>query len=231
MNQERIGKLIKEIRKDNNLTQKDLAKKLGVTYQAVSKWETGKNIPDIAILKKISEEYNIDLDDILEGKKKHKKKDKKKYILPIVLIILLVISFGSIFLRNNDTLEFKKITTNNNNFKVTGSIANSKGKTYIYITDISYEGIDDETTYETITSTLYEKYKNTNVEIKQSATPGKNITLKEHLAKVKFNIDNYKLNCEELEDSKFYIEVKATNKNDKVTTYKIDLQLEEICLE
>ena len=53
MNQERIGKLIKEIRKDNNLTQKDLAKKLGVTYQAVSKWETGKNIPDIAILKKL----------------------------------------------------------------------------------------------------------------------------------------------------------------------------------
>ena len=231
MNQERIGALIKEIRKDNNLTQKDLAKKLGVTYQAVSKWETGKNIPDISILKQISEEYNIDIDDILNGIKKKKKKNKNRFILPIILIILLIISITTIIISNKNNFEFKKITITNNNFKVTGSIANSKDKTYIYISDISYEGIDDEETYETITSTLYEKYKNTNVEIKQNTEPEHNITLQEHLKKVKFNIDNYKLNCEDLEDSKFYIEVKATNKEDKTTIYKIDLQLEEICLE
>ena len=51
MEQEKIGKFIKKIRVDNGLTQKDLADKLGVTYQAVSKWENGKNIPDIMILK------------------------------------------------------------------------------------------------------------------------------------------------------------------------------------
>ena len=59
MNQDKIGKLIKKIRKENNLTQADFAKDLGVTYQAVSKWENGKNIPDISILKKISNKYNI----------------------------------------------------------------------------------------------------------------------------------------------------------------------------
>lgn len=53
MNQEKIGSLIKKIRKENNLTQQDFAKKYGVTYQAVSKWENGKNIPDIALLKEI----------------------------------------------------------------------------------------------------------------------------------------------------------------------------------
>lgn len=41
MNQEKIGKLIKKIRQDNNLTQQELAKKYGITYQAVSKWENG----------------------------------------------------------------------------------------------------------------------------------------------------------------------------------------------
>ena len=41
MNQERIGSFIKTIRQDNKLTQKELADKLGVTYQAVSKWENG----------------------------------------------------------------------------------------------------------------------------------------------------------------------------------------------
>ena len=59
MDQERIGNFIKKIRVDNNLTQRELADKLGVTYQAVSKWENGKNIPDIQTLKQISKEFNI----------------------------------------------------------------------------------------------------------------------------------------------------------------------------
>ena len=59
MNQERIGALIKEIRKDNNLTQKDLAKKLGVTYQAVSKWESGTAYPDTDKLIQISKIFNV----------------------------------------------------------------------------------------------------------------------------------------------------------------------------
>ena len=45
MNQEKFGKLIKSIRKEHNLTQKELADKLGVTFQAVSKWETGLSFP------------------------------------------------------------------------------------------------------------------------------------------------------------------------------------------
>ena len=53
MDQKRIGNLIKELRKKNNLTQEKFAEKYGVTYQAVSKWENGKNIPDISLLKQI----------------------------------------------------------------------------------------------------------------------------------------------------------------------------------
>ena len=49
MNQEKIGEFIKKLRQDNNLTQKDLANKYNVTYQAVSKWERGLNIPDISL--------------------------------------------------------------------------------------------------------------------------------------------------------------------------------------
>ena len=74
MNQEKIGKLIKEIREKNHLTQGELADKLGVTYQAVSKWENGKNIPDIAILKRISELYDVDINTLLDLKKEKKKR-------------------------------------------------------------------------------------------------------------------------------------------------------------
>ena len=72
MDQNKIGNFIKSIRLDNNLTQKSFADKFGVTYQAVSKWENGKNIPDISILKQICDEYNIDINEILNGEKKKK---------------------------------------------------------------------------------------------------------------------------------------------------------------
>ena len=77
MDQERIGKFIKDIRKKNNLTQKDLADKYNVTYQAVSKWETGKNMPDISILKEICKDYNKDINELLIDKKVSQKYKSK----------------------------------------------------------------------------------------------------------------------------------------------------------
>ena len=59
MDQEKFGKFIKQIRKDHNLTQKQLAEKYNVTYQAVSKWETGKNMPDISLIKQIAKDFNV----------------------------------------------------------------------------------------------------------------------------------------------------------------------------
>ena len=79
MDQEKFGKLIKEIRKKNNLTQNDLATKYNVTYQAVSKWENGKNMPDMALIKQISNDFNISLEEMLDVPKKNKK--------PLLLII------------------------------------------------------------------------------------------------------------------------------------------------
>ena len=50
MNQEKIGKFISECRKNQKLTQEQLAEKLNITYKAVSKWETGKGMPDSSIM-------------------------------------------------------------------------------------------------------------------------------------------------------------------------------------
>ncbi len=46
MNQERIGKFIATCRKEKNLTQEELAEKLGVTSKSISRWENGKTMPD-----------------------------------------------------------------------------------------------------------------------------------------------------------------------------------------
>ena len=82
MDQEKVGSFIKQLRKDNNLTQNEFANKLGVTYQAVSKWENGKNVPDIATMKEISNLFGVNIDKIISGKKENKD-FKNKYIIII----------------------------------------------------------------------------------------------------------------------------------------------------
>ena len=63
-----ISKYLQFLRKSNNYTQDDLAEKLGISRQAVSKWETGMTIPDLEVLLKISKIYDITINDILEPK-------------------------------------------------------------------------------------------------------------------------------------------------------------------
>lgn len=88
MNQENIGKYIKKLRKENNLSQEKLADKLGVTYQAVSKWERGLNLPDMTTLKEMSNLFNVNIDDIINGESSKKTKSNNKiYIIVIIILI------------------------------------------------------------------------------------------------------------------------------------------------
>lgn len=67
MNQEKIGKFIAACRKENGYTQAGLADKLGITGRAVSKWETGKSMPDVSIMLELCELLNINVNELLTG--------------------------------------------------------------------------------------------------------------------------------------------------------------------
>lgn len=69
MDQVKIGKFISELRREKGLTQEQLAEKLGVTQKSVSRWETGKNMPDLSLLLPLSLELDISVSDLLEGEK------------------------------------------------------------------------------------------------------------------------------------------------------------------
>lgn len=229
MDQERIGKLIKKIRKDNNLTQAKLADKLGVTYQAVSKWENGKNIPDIAILKQLSDEFNLNIDDILNGEETITPKQKKTLKIWGIVLGVLIIGLLFIYIIGNKTdLLIKKVTTYDSNFEITGTVAKSNGKTYIYISDIEYKDEEDKTIYDNVKATLYEEYKGKSTKIKECEKAEENITLKDHISKVTFNIDDYKSDCEDLTKSKLYLEIEVVKDGNK-KYFKIPLELEDIC--
>ncbi len=61
----KVGKKIAELRKNNNMTQFELADKLGISFQAVSNWERGNSMPDISKLPEIAELFQVRIDEIL----------------------------------------------------------------------------------------------------------------------------------------------------------------------
>lgn len=67
MNQVKIGKFIASKRKEQGLTQLQLAEKLGITDRAVSKWETGKSLPDASLMPELCKLLKITINDLLCG--------------------------------------------------------------------------------------------------------------------------------------------------------------------
>ena len=67
MNPEKIGSLIFQLRKEKNLTQKQLGEKLGLSDKTISKWERGLGCPDISLLRDISKIFNVNIEKILLG--------------------------------------------------------------------------------------------------------------------------------------------------------------------
>lgn len=73
MNQSVTGKFISKKRKEKNLTQEQLAEKLGVSNKTISKWETGKCMPDYGIVKSLCEELEITVAELMDGEETEEK--------------------------------------------------------------------------------------------------------------------------------------------------------------
>ena len=70
MDQIKIGSFLKQLRKEKELTQGQLAEKLNVSNRSVSRWETGNTLPDISILIELAEFYEVDIKEIIDGERK-----------------------------------------------------------------------------------------------------------------------------------------------------------------
>ena len=129
MDQVKIGKFIASLRKEKNMTQEQFAQKMGVSINAVSKWERGISFPDVSLFKKICNELNISIEELINGEKdnsdeakekaiitsikdkeKMKKKNKKIFIISSILF-LIVINFLIIY-----NLKMKVNLVNDSNY-------------------------------------------------------------------------------------------------------------------
>lgn len=99
MNIKKIGDYILKLRRKKNLTQEELARKVYVTNKAVSRWETGKSLPEVETLYLLSKELGVSVNDILEAdnstneeiKKYYENKTKKKLTLEIIIFVIIFI--------------------------------------------------------------------------------------------------------------------------------------------
>ena len=134
MNQEKTGKFILKLRKEKNMTQKELANKIGVTDRAISKWENGRGLPDLSLMKPLCDELGISINELISGERidkieyqdkfdenvldtidysqKQIKKTRNKYAVILGIIILFLIVFGTLFvidinrMKNNEPVFF-----------------------------------------------------------------------------------------------------------------------------
>ena len=136
MNSEKTGSFIAELRKQKNMTQKELAKKLGVTDKAISRWETGRGYPDIEILPDLADVFSVSINELLNGKiqpkgqpiyipygnlefvcntaKANRKKQKKQFnIIVAVFLFMILLLFGIMVINGVKTYTEYMVGSNN----------------------------------------------------------------------------------------------------------------------
>ncbi len=114
MDQNKCGKFIAKLRKEKNMTQEQLAVKMGVSINAVSKWERGLCFPDVSLYKQLCKELGINIEELINGERDNsddakekallstinetsKIKKKSKKLLIILFMVFLILLSGLIY--------------------------------------------------------------------------------------------------------------------------------------
>lgn len=222
MDNKKIGKLIKDLRKKKGLTQQDLGDKVGVGFRSVSKWERGLTLPDITIINEVSKILGISSDELLSGHINKDHKDKKtpsKFKITFSIIITLtVILITSFIYYYNQTYTYK-INSTSDEYYVDGKVVFNKNNTMIIINKLEFE---NEELYPTkIKNYDYLIYANDEVIISYGKVPYSNPAEGENTIG-KF-INDFRINYNgnitstrrEILDNKLYIKIEFTTKDNK----------------
>lgn len=152
MDQKKIGKFIASLRKEKNMTQSEFSEKMGVSINAVSKWERGISFPDVSLFKKICYELDISIEELINGEKdnsdeakekaiitsikdkeKMKRRNKKIFIISSIIFLIVI----SLFIIYN--FKMKVNLVNDSNYLYDEVIDFLKKKEFKENPDVKYE--------------------------------------------------------------------------------------------
>ena len=243
----RTGEIIEKYRREKGLTQEQFAKKLGVSNTAVSKWEHGYNLPDIALLEPISKILDIDMMLLLTSenetkeetspKNKNKKFTKFISINTFILLFLSVIAIICSLLSNHynqkinklksEQLQGYKFNSIDDEFAISGYIIFNKDNSLVVLENIGYQNKSrnaNNKTYNYVNISLYNDNKlifQKICSVKEKRYETINELLKEYL----LNTNKVSKPIKEL--NKPYIMISIAGKSEPVEK-KIELELHPI---
>lgn len=150
MDQIKIGKFIADTRTAKKLTQEELAKEIGVTDKAISKWENGRCLPDVSLFKPLCNALDISINELLNGEKDTKKTNEDGYInyiketnkknklklfltilVSITILVLLILSIY--FLNNYGKTTIYKLYGTSENFTYNNGLLVVSNERYILV--------------------------------------------------------------------------------------------------
>ena len=160
INYKKMGKFIAELRKEKKMTQEELAQKIPIGRQAVSKWERGISIPDASTLIILSKIFGVTINDILNGEiiknddkeknndvllslydDRNKSKKKLKYLFVVILVLFLLFLIYYFFMSYGKTKVYNISGEGENLTSVNGIFVETNENLYLTIYDIGY--LDD----------------------------------------------------------------------------------------
>ena len=242
----KVGNFIASLRRANNLTQEELAERLNVSNKTVSKWEVGTNIPDTNCLFKLSKEFNVPTQDILNGGEVHNESEnndsinkginfynklfKRKVTKIVILIIIAIVTLFSVLytISNYNRVQVYDIISKDDNFRVHGYLIHNPSESIFIINNIKYFG-NDKGTIDESNIWFYNIYINSNntesyyLDEEALHSP-QNISELLNKISLSFILNNQKNN---ILDNIFYLNMRFINENNYTYTYKIELRFEK----
>ena len=166
MDNDKVGRFIAKLRKKKGLTQDELGNMLGISGKSVSKWERGLNMPDISLIYKLSEVFDVDLNQLLNGEDaiksvvdlqneenevntlkiksddkssiKTKKKSKKRFSFKIIIFLIIIVLFVIAFvIWVHNKGDSYAVESSTEGFTVDGKLTIEDNGYVLYVSNIS----------------------------------------------------------------------------------------------
>jgi len=187
-----LGIKIKELRKKHNLSQQELAKKLGTSTSNISKWERDILIPDIYYIKDLCNLFNVTIEDLLEIKIKPYKKPKK-WLIAVTIIETIILILAFLTISKEQEPKIYNISSSNKRIYIEGTIIEYDNENFYNITKIGYNnpqiGTTEDLKPERISITVF--YKD-NIYFSEIYESKEKETIEELLNRVNFHFNEKK---------------------------------------
>lgn len=233
MDCKKIGLYIQNKRRERGLTQDQLGVEMGVTGKAVSKWECGVALPDIALFNQLADVLNIDVIELLNGEDKVESSKNNKIIIIfgciiffLILLLCLLLFLGYYFINNYDRVNVYDLVSEKDSFYVEGKFIGIGDDTYLSISDIRYVAENGENFF-SIYSFEYELYYKNELlycEDKNNlVTDEENVSIKNTLDSFSLfvKVDNFSVNSDDF----IILRLKYILNDSKSKFYDIQLNL------